>query len=771
MKKKILNLIIISFFFIDIASSQEIFEIEAEKVEFNKKDNTIIAIGKAVAKNNLNKIIYSDKIIYFKKNNIILTTGDSKYQDSKVTLLAEKFKYDINSKVIEAKNNVKLIDKKNNEYKFSSLEYLENQEIVNGENVKIKLADGSYIDAVKFTFNDKDEITKLTNARYTTCSKIINNKNIFCPTWSLKSTSVKHDKKKRLVTHKNAFLRIKNIPILYTPYISHPDPSVKRQSGFLPPLIKTISNIGRTVKVPYFWVISEDKDLTLTPIHYFDEKDSILSSYRQDFKTGFLNIETGYSGGYKRLNKTGRTKGSRNYFFSNYTGNKKNIIFEENEINFKIQRISQKNFVRVNKINTSLFKEDIKTLENSIKISSFTDNKRLEIRSGIFENLNIENNDKYSYLFPDGIFSYSTQKFKNIKLNFNSYFQGQKFTNNQKQFKLRNLVNLENRQIVHKKTGTGTILKTNIYNKNIFNKDVINEKNNENIDNYFTIAVENNLPLAKFKKNNYQIITPKIFAKYTSGEQLDAKSANKILEFSDIFSMNRTNDLDKPETGFSIGHGIDYIFVKNDRNNTTDLKLSTGIGQIINSSTESKLPQKTSLNNSSTDFLGFLNLDIFGKKKPLNNTAKINNELSLKDSFNENKISIGYNYNLANDFSKLNRNALSLETSYNNFKSSINFDEKNDHIGNERSILLDVKKLFNNTFYVKYEGKKNLLNDNSEFHNFSLNYENDCIRTSLAFSKNFYYDQDFSSSKSLILNIVIKPFSDNISPDLTSFIN
>ena len=771
MKKNILNFILLSFLLINTALSQEFFEVEAEKVEFNNSENTIIAIGKAVAQNNLNKKIYSDKIIYFKKKNIILTIGNSKYQDSKVTLLADKFRYDINSKIIEAEKNVKLLDKNNNEYKFSSLKYLQNQQIISGENVKVKLADGSYADAVKFTFNDKEKITKLTNSRYTTCSKLLNNKNIFCPTWSLKSSRVKHDKKKRIITHKNAFLRIKNIPILYTPYISLPDPSVKRQSGFLPPLVKTISNIGKTVKVPYFWVISEDKDLTLTPIHYFDEKDSILSSYRQDFKTGFLNIETGYSGGYKRLNKTGRTNGSRNYFFANYKGNKKNIIFQENEIDFKIQRISQKNFVRVNKINTSLFSEDIKTLENSIKISSFADNKRLEIRSGIFENLDVTNNDKYTYLFPDGIFSYSTQKFKDIKLNFNSYFQGQKFSNNQKQFKLRNLVNLENRQIVYKKIGAGTIFKTNIYNKNVYNKNVINEKNNENIDNYFTLAVENNLPLAKFKKNNYQIVTPKIFAKYTSGKQLDARSANKILEFSDIYSMNRTNDLDIPETGFSIGHGVDYTFVKNDKDNTTDVKLSTGIGQIINSKAESKLPQKSSLNNSSTDFLGFLNLDIYGKKNPVNNPSKISNESSLRDSFNENKISIGYKYNLANDFDRLNRNTLSLGTSYDNFKGSINFDEKNDHIGNERSISLDLKKLFNDTFYVRYEGKKNLLNDNSEFHNFSLNYENDCIRTSLALSKNFYYDQDFSSSKSLILNIVIKPFSDNISPDLTSFIN
>ena len=80
-------------------------------------------------------------------------------------------------------------------------------------------------------------------------------------------------------------------------------------------------------------------------------------------------------------------------------------------------------------------------------------------------------------------------------------------------------------------------------------------------------------------------------------------------------------------------------------------------------------------------------------------------------------------------------------------------------------------KLFNNNYFVKYEGKKNLLTNNSEFHNFSLNFENDCITTSLALNREFYYDQDVVSSKSLILSIILKPFSDDFSPDLTSFIN
>ena len=82
-----------------------------------------------------------------------------------------------------------------------------------------------------------------------------------------------------------------------------------------------------------------------------------------------------------------------------------------------------------------------------------------------------------------------------------------------------------------------------------------------------------------------------------------------------------------------------------------------------------------------------------------------------------------------------------------------------------------LKKLIKNNYYFNFEVKKNLKEDNTESLNFGINYENDCILTSLKFSKNFYYNNDLSSGKNLIFGITLKPFSDDISPDLTSFIN
>tara|TARA_B100000989_G_scaffold148655_1_gene110811 strand:- start:5452 stop:7785 length:2334 start_codon:yes stop_codon:yes gene_type:complete len=750
--------------------ADEVFEIEAEKVEYNNEKNIIIAEGNATASNSSGKKIFADKIVYYKNENIIKTSDNSKFLDGQNTLTAKEFLYYIQKKEIEANGNVTLEDEENNKFFFKKFIYNEITTEGIGQNIRGRSSDGSYLQSKKGTINKKENIIKLKDAEFTTCAKIKNKKGEFCPSWSLNSKEIIHDKKNKKISHKHALLKIKKIPVFYAPYISHPDPNVKRQSGFLPPMIKTLSNIGRTVQVPYFWAIDKNKDLTITPVYYFDEHSLIKSSYRQAFKSGFLNIENGYSEGYKRLEKNNRTNGSRNYLFADYKGNFPNLFLKNNKVDFKIQRISQQNFVRVNKIKTSLFKDDIRTLENSFKISSSDGPARFSFRTGIFEDLDVIDSGKYTYYFPDGVYSYNSKKIKNFNTNFNSYFQGKKFSKDQKQAKVRNVILLDSNKFIFRKNGIGTVAKLGIFNNNIYNDNVTNLKNNFNSDSYFTIASDNTFPLAKFSKNSYQLITPRIFIKYTSGTMQDASDNNKILNYSDIFSMNRTNDLDTPEVGASIGHGFDYTYSVSKKNNSSNfLKTSFGLGQVTRNSREKLLPNKSSLNNKSSDISGYLKFNIYGDKNNLN--TKNADNIGFLSYFRQNYLSINNSFNLENDISEFVSNNLDLSASYNKFFTSVKFEEKNNHAGSIRNGSVSVKKLIADNYYLNLEGKKNLKNNSSEYFRFGLNFENDCIITSLTLSRDFYFDKDITSSKTLVFGIMIKPFADNFAPDISDLIN
>ena len=767
-----LNILVFALFFIievsNISKAEETFEIKAEKVSYKKNKNVVHAEGNAVAKNQIGETLRADRITYDKKNNVIFTFGNSKYIDEiKNKLTAETLKYNLNSKLIEAKKNVELIDKKGNKILLSKFIYNQNSKRGYGYDIKAFSSDGSYSDAKEGEIDQIKGLTILRKSKYTTCNKIFENGK-FCPSWSLTSDQIKHDRKNKKIIHKNSFLKIKNVPVLYTPYLSHPDPSVKRQSGFLPPSIKTISNIGRTLKIPYFLVVSDDKDITITPTYYFNENSLIQTSYRQATKNGLFKAEVGYSQGYREHNKFGRTKGSRNFIFANYKANKKNIFFEKNNIDFNLQRISQENFIKVNKINTSLFDENIRTLENSIRIQSYGNNKRLDIKAGIFENLDKSDNSKYTYFLPDGIFSLNNLK-KNYNLNFNSYFQGKKFNNDQKQIYIKNKFSLNGNDYIFN-NGFKSKLKFTAFNQNNYNENFGRNDDNLKINNNFSFAIDNQIPFAKFSKDSFQTISPQIFIKHTTGSMQNASSNNKILNFSDIFIMNRTNSLDAVETGTSLGYGINYNLSKNYLNNGFDKKIKTsfGIGQVLRDQKENNMPIKSSLNKKYSDFAGFLKFN-FENLNDENKNLNIN-KMDKKNKV-KNLLNIDYKFNLDNNFKTLLRNNLNLRGIYNKHQFDILFDEKSHYIGNNRNLTLSYKKKFNENYFINIENKKDLINDKSEYKRFSINYENDCIITSLSFSKDFYNDKDIRSTKSLIFGITLKPFQQSLGPDLTNFIN
>ena len=73
-----------------------------------------------------------------------------------------------------------------------------------------------------------------------------------------------HDKKEKTIYYDNAVIKVYDLPIFYFPKLSHPDPTVNRRSGFLPPTFSDTKNLGAGLAIPYYWNLNNDKDFTLT---------------------------------------------------------------------------------------------------------------------------------------------------------------------------------------------------------------------------------------------------------------------------------------------------------------------------------------------------------------------------------------------------------------------------------------------------------------------------------------------------------------------------
>ena len=94
--------------------------------------------------------------------------------------------------------------------------------------------------------------------------------------------------KKKTIYYDNAVIKVYDIPIFYLPRLSHPDPTVDRRSGFLPPSFSDSKNLGAGVSIPYFWAVKNDKNFTVTSKFYYNENPLFMGEYHQAFENSNL---------------------------------------------------------------------------------------------------------------------------------------------------------------------------------------------------------------------------------------------------------------------------------------------------------------------------------------------------------------------------------------------------------------------------------------------------------------------------------------------------
>ncbi len=752
--------------------SQENYTITAQNIEYKDNKKVIIANGSAEAIYK-NLKINSENLIYDKNKNLISSQKKFTFFDEKtnVTITGGKFELFINEGKLKAFNNIKIIEKENF-FSLEMLDYSYKKKIGFGSKLFAKTKDGTTYRSKSVKFDLNKQIFVYNKNNLTNCKNIKNSKDEYCPIWSINSTKTTHDIKNKKIKHNNATLALKNLPVFYLPYLEHPDPTIKRKSGLLPPSFGSISNLGRTIKTPMFWAIGDDKDLTFSPIFYFDENHIYTAQYRQQFKKSYLILETGFTEGYKRISEIDdRTSGSRNHMFIKFQ-NSSNILFGNTIFDFQMQKSSQENYLKVNKLSGELFKSDIEDLENKINITSIGDNKKIFFGASVLEDLNESGNDKYEYLAPNIKYNFFSSG-SNMNYDFNSSFIHKKFSNSndinnndQEQSKQTNILNLSSKEINFVNSGFQSFLKANITNINLNNKDVFGEKEDFVSENYLTVALDNKYPLVNYKnKNNYSNITPRLFAKYTIGKTKNNFETETYFNTSDLYSINRLNDQENFDKDLSVGYGVMWDKY-NYYSSTRAVKQNFHIGQVIREKENQFLPSTSSLNNRMSDVVGTYTFNFNGKKN-----KNINKDLNIISLFNQNFFSITYDFALDNSLNEFNRNSLQFKAG-NQFVNFTNtYYEIRNHIGNTKFNETTTNILLSNNYYVSSTYRKNLDTNQSESASFSLNYENDCIRYSLSTDKSFYLDKDLKPDRKITFNIIIKPYGNEFAPDLSKFVD
>jgi len=757
MQNRIFFILFFGFFFLktnfSFSQQKDIYNFSADKLTYSQDNNIIEAAGNVVAKNQEGQQISADRIIYNKANQQLKTFGNSKFSDSKNrTLTAENFEYNLEKKIITADNKVKFSDNYKNIYYFSKLNADDKFNEIIGYNLNSDLNKEKFQSKDKFNefveprlsgkeVSIKDNITIIKDGKFTSCKST--NEKEGCPYWNLNANLVTHDKENKKITYKNATLDLNDIPILYTPYFSHPDPSVKREAGFLAPSFSSLSSdIGATIKIPYFYPISQSADFTISPVYYFKQNPLLLGEYREKFKNGDLSLEAGLTEGYKEIT-TSQTDGSRHHLYGNLNLNFTDKILDQSEFNAKFQRVNNPTYLRVNKINSTvdgfkrnLVKEDDTRLTNEIYLNSFGKNENLNFKTAAYQNISTsKSSDQYEYLLPEIIYS-KYNLLDNNNLNFSSNFKSLNTNTNQNKTTFINNLDYSTSEFYNTNLGVGYKFLTKINNINYYSDY---KTPNENLNSQINpvVGLDASLPFAKLSKESEQYLIPRVLTRYSPGKMTNAKSNDTTLNIDNLFSINRMNSDELIEKDLSFNIGLDWMWKEKISNKNKPAEAGISIGQVIKFNEDPDMPIKSSLQSKNSDLV-----------TKANYLSPGNFDVTLKNT-------------LDNGFNHIYYSDLNVKTFLKQGEINFNFYEKNSHIGSERYAKADLTSYLTDNTKLTISTDRNLKTDLTNSHKLGIENENECIRYGFYLQKNYSSDKDLKPATSVFFGVTLLPFGDN----------
>ena len=797
---KIKNIIITSDKAIYLKNEEKIFTIGNSKavnvnntitavsLEYDKIKN-IFEAKKNVVVNDFEKeaTIYADEIKYLKNDEKILTIGKARALiENKYKFNSEDVSYYRNLGDLISQKKSSIEDDSGNIYKLKNFTYNINTEVLKGKEVEVlakveeNKIDQYYFSEGFFNFKDKSHLAKETkikthkdvfgdknqdpriygssslsnqnktvvnNAIFTSC-KLNDN----CPPWSIKAEKITHDKINKDMIYKNAILRVYDVPVLYFPKFFHPDPSVKRRSGFLQPQFNNSETLGSSLYIPYFKTLGQDKDLTIKPTFFekltkFEKEKYILQSeFRKKGKNSSLIADIAFVRDYKTLTGSKSKTKNINHLFLNYSNDLKKPNYLESKFDAQIEKVTNDTYLKVfqnNLFDTPVMPANQTTMNSNLKLYLEKEDQHLTTGIEVYENLGTKHSDRYQYTLPYYDFSKNltpiiADNSINGSLNFYSIGTNKLSNTNNLRTTVVNDFNYSSNDFISK-LGFKNNFELYIKNLNAVGKNDSIYTSNAQIDGMSTLKVDSSFPLLRSKNTIIETLTPKVSLRINPGNNMDNYSGSSSnVNVHNVFNINRLGLSNDFEAGRSLTFGLDYKFDQLEDNQSEDTKdkyLELKLASVIRDQNENDIPISSTINKKNSDLFGSINNQLF-----------------------EN-VGLTYDFSLDNDMKTINSNAIETKISLNNFITTFNFIEQRNDIGSTHLLSNVTEYKIDESTSLKFSTRRNKKINLTEFYDISYEYKNDCLIAALKFNKSFYQDNDLKPTEDLFFSITLIPLT------------
>jgi len=723
----------------DVINDYQIF---SEKITYIKKQEKIFTNGKTKAILE-SQYTFTSKNVLFLKNEMILSSSEkSSLDDGELNLYKfDEFEYSINEQILKAKK-IEIVSNYNKTKNEKDFYYFDDGFI----NIKNKdfIASKTKINIKKDTFDNsqndprvygssskkKGHITTIHKGIFTSCAL-----NDTCPPWSISSNKILHDSQKRQIIYENALLKIYDIPVLYFPKFFHPDPSVKRQSGLLQPQLNNSTILGSSVRLPYFHVLADNKDLTLTPGIFDKDIYMLQNEYRQENKRSSFIKDLGFVNGYKSSN-TDNKKKNIGHLFAKFNLDLELDSFEKSDLTLSLEQVTNDTYLKIFDSNLSNIDPDIMPQNKNQMISSLDLNLDHEEYSfdtnfTAYETLNGEDSDRYQYVLPYYSFSKNLKSNNLLNLNFNSNGNNSYQNTNNIKTVINNNFDFKSIDFI---TNKGFRNNIGIYFKNVNTvaKQDNLYKSSPQVGLMNIINLETSLPLINEDENYLNSIIPKISYRFNPTDMKNHSTSDRQIKTNNIFSINRLSISDAYEAGQSLTLGMDY---KKESIKNINKFFEFSLATVLRDVQQDAIPVTSTLGEKQSNLFGTTSYNI----------SKLFN--------------LNYDFALDNDLQTFEHNSIGTSFDFGALLTSFNFVETGGKMGDTNFIENSTKLKFNEDNSLSFNTRRNRKISLTEYYDLVYEYKNDCLIAGVKYKKTYYQDRDLLPTEDLLFSITLFPLS------------
>jgi LPS-assembly protein len=244
----------------------------------------------SVESENADKVDFmANAVAYDEVNQLITAEGKVEIAQNGEVVRADKVIYNLQQDKVEAVGNVVMLQPSGDVHFADKAELEHKLKNAYVQKLRSVLADGSRITADNG--HRVGTVTVMNDASYTPCEPCKAHPEQ-AALWQITADKVTHSEDEHSITYKNAKFEVYGVPVLYTPYFSHSDGTIKQKSGFLPPKLSQNSNFGFGVDSRYYWAIDPSQDATVGARIFSGGSPQFTGEYRRRFDDAEINFDT-----------------------------------------------------------------------------------------------------------------------------------------------------------------------------------------------------------------------------------------------------------------------------------------------------------------------------------------------------------------------------------------------------------------------------------------------------------------------------------------------